>query len=470
MAEMPAARWLVLPVLAALLALSGSSRTSAAATSMTTLAPTDDAYVSSGAPARNFGSNEKLQVDAKPVLRSYLKFDLSSIDGTVTNAVLQLTATSRSTIGFDLREVADTSWSENAITYATAPPVASSVGSSGPFASKQVLSLNVTQSIQAGVRSFGLVDLGSTTAFALGSSENHTLAFRPKLVVTYTPTSPPNVPCGTVATPPPSVQHVIWIWMENKPYNAVIGSAAAPYENELASGCGLATYYHAVTHPSLPNYIAATSGDPQGITDDAAPASHPLAVASIYSQLKADGKTWRDYEESAPGNCPLTSSGLYAVKHDPAPYYTGIRTDCAVWDVPMGTTAGGNFLTDLTNDTLPAFAFVTPNLCNDTHDCSVTTGDNWLRAWFEKILASPAYQAGTTVVFLTWDEDDGSASNHVPTIVVNPSTPAGQLSGTSFNHYSLLKTTEELLGTGTYLGHAGDAGTTSMRAAFNLGP
>jgi phospholipase C len=128
----------------------------------------------------------------------------------------------------------------------------------------------------------------------------------------------------------------------------------------------------------LPNYIAATSGNTQAITDDAAPASHPLAVASIYSQVKAAGKTWRDYEESALGNCPLTSSGLYAVKHDPAPYYTGIRSDCANWDVPMGTTISGNFLNDLTNDTLPAFAFVTPNLCNDTHDCPVTTGDNWL--------------------------------------------------------------------------------------------
>jgi len=265
------------------------------------------------------------------------------------------------------------------------------------------------------------------------------------------------------------VQHVIWIWMENKPYDGIIGSAAAPYENELAAQCGLATNYHAVTHPSLPNYIAATSGGTQGITDDAAPASHPLAVASIYSQVKAAGKTWRDYEESAPGNCPLTSSGLYAVKHDPAPYYTGIRSDCAIWDVPMGTTAAGTFLDDLANDTLPAFSFVTPNLCNDTHDCSVATGDNWLRAWFGKILASPGYLAGTTVIFLTWDEDDGSATNHIATIVVSPSTPAGTVSGSTFDHYSLLKTTEQLLGITTFLGHANDAGTTSLSSAFNLG-
>jgi len=466
-----AARLLAI-VLAAILVLGGGAvtTTNAAATATATLDATDDAYVAAGAPTRNFGSADKLQIDARPVLRSYLKFDTAAIDGTVTNAVLKLTPTAKSTVGFDLRDVTDASWSEGTLTYANAPGFSGSTDrASGPFASKQVLSIDVTASVQAGVRSFALVDLGSATAFALASSENHTVAYRPKLVVTYTPTNPPTGPCGTSAGPPPSVQHVIWIWMENKPYGGVIGSSAAPYENQLASQCGLATNYHAVTHPSLPNYIAATSGDTQGITDDAAPASHPLGVASIYSQVKTAGKTWRDYEESAPGNCPLTSSGLYAVKHDPAPYYTGIRSDCSVWDVPMGTTASGNFLTDLTNDTLPAFAFVTPNLCSDTHDCPVATGDAWLQGWFGKILASPGYQAGTTVIFLTWDEDDGSASNRIPMIVVSPSTPAGTVSGSAFNHYSLLKTTEQLLGIATFLGHAGDAGTASMVSTFNLG-
>jgi phospholipase C len=227
--------------------------------------------------------------------------------------------------------------------------------------------------------------------------------------------------------------------MENKPYDAVIGSPSAPYENELAAACGLATNYHGVSHPSLPNYIAATSGSTEGIADDDPPSSHPLAVASIYSQVKAAGKAWRDYAESAPAACPLTSSGLYAVKHDPAPYYTGIRSDCAAWDMPMGTTAGGNFLTDLTGGTLPAFSFVTPDLCNDA------------------------------VVFVAWDEDDGSATNHVPLIVVNPSIRAGTQSGTFFDHYALLKTTEQVLGITTFLGHAGDPGTSSMVSTFNLG-
>jgi phosphatidylinositol-3-phosphatase len=276
-------------------------------------------------------------------------------------------------------------------------------------------------------------------------------------------------PCGTGATAPATYDHVIWIFMENKGYTQIIGNtSAAPYENQLAGQCGLATNYHAVTHPSLPNYIAATSGDYWGIADDNPPSSHPLSVPSIYSQVKAAGKTWRDYEESAPGNCPLASSGTYAVKHDPAPYYTGIRSDCANWDVPMGSTTSGAFLQDLNAGTLPAFSFVTPNLCNDTHDCSIATGDAWLQSWIPKILASSAYKAGKMALFLTWDEDDGSQSNRVVTIVVSPTTPAGTQSATSFTHYSLLKTTEQMLGIATYLGHAADAGTASMRSDFHL--
>jgi phospholipase C len=254
--------------------------------------------------------------------------------------------------------------------------------------------------------------------------------------------------------------------MENHSYNEIIGSSEAPYINQLASDCGLATNYSAITHPSLPNYIAATSGDYWGISDDNPPSSHPLSVPSIYSQVKAAGLTWRDYEESAPGNCPQDSSGEYAVKHDPAPYYTGITADCANWDVPMGTTSSGNFVRDLNASTLPSFAFVTPNLCNDMHDCSIGTGDAWLQSWVPKIIASPSYQAGNTAIFITWDEDDGSQGNHVATIVVSPSTPLGTQSGAAFDHYSLLRTTEEMLGVSSYLANAASAA--SMRAAFHL--
>jgi len=268
-------------------------------------------------------------------------------------------------------------------------------------------------------------------------------------------------PCGTAAaSAPATLQHVVWIWMENQTYSNVIGNtSAAPYENQLAGQCGLATNYAGVSHPSLPNYIAATSGSTQGITDDNPPSSHPLGVASIFGQINS-----KSYQESMPSNCALTSSGNYAVKHNPEAYYTPIRTDCNVNDVPMGSTSSGAFLNDLTNNTLPAFSFVTPDMCNDTHDCSVSTGDNWLKSWVPKIVASPAYKAGQLALFITWDENDGSAGNQVPAIVASPYTPVGTTSATSFNHYSLLRTTEELLGTTNYLGNA--AGAASMRSAF----
>jgi phosphatidylinositol-3-phosphatase len=246
----------------------------------------------------------------------------------------------------------------------------------------------------------------------------------------------------------------VWIVFENKAYSDIIGSSAAPYLNRLADDCGLATNFTAETHPSLPNYIAMTSGSTQGITDDAGPASHPLNVPSIFSQLS--GGRSRSLQESMPTNCLLTSSGDYAVRHNPMTYYTNVATDCARFDVPLGPTP----------DISAAFTFVTPNLCHDMHDCSVATGDAWLSNFLPMILSSPEYQSGSTAVFITWDEDDSSEGNHIPTLVISPTTQVGARSATAYNHYAMLRTTEELLGITTYLGAAATA--TSMRAAFGL--
>jgi hypothetical protein len=240
--------------------------------------------------------------------------------------------------------------------------------------------------------------------------------------------------------------------MENRSYAEVIGSSSAPYINQLADQCGSATNFHAETHPSLPNYIAMTSGSTQGISDDDGPASHPLNVPSIFSQL---GTGWGALQESMTTNCQLISSGTYAVKHNPAAYYTNITTACAAQDVPLGSTP----------DVSAAFTFITPNLCHDMHDCSISTGDTWLSTELPKILNSPQYTAGATAIFLTWDEDDRSASNQIPTVVIAPSVPSGTASGSSFDHYSMLRTTEEMLGK-SLLGNASTAA--SMRSAFHL--
>jgi hypothetical protein len=270
------------------------------------------------------------------------------------------------------------------------------------------------------------------------------------------------------ASPPRVWRHVIWIWLENKAYGKVVGSDDAPFLTQLARDCGLATNYSAVSHPSLPNYLAATSGRTYGIIDDEPPAAHQIGQPSIFDRLAAAGRTWRAYNESMPSNCALTDSGRYAVKHNPAAYYLLSRRACTRWDVPLGTTSSGQLLSDLRERRLAAFSFVTPDLCNDVHDCPVSTGDAWLESWVPRIVASPQYQSGTTLLVVTFDESD-SDPNRVPTIVVSRSTRPGTSSATPLNHYSLLKTTEQLLGLRQLLGHAADPATRSMRATFHLG-
>ncbi len=285
--------------------------------------------------------------------------------------------------------------------------------------------------------------------------------------------------CGRVAKPPTTWAHVIWIWMENHDYADLVGNPQAPYENNaLIGGCGLAANYHNITHPSLPNYLAATSGHPQ-VDSDCSPSACATTAPSLFDQLREAGKTWRAYEESMPANCAAHDTGAYAARHNPAVYYRPIAGDCARWDQPMGTTSSGNLIRDLRAGDLPDFTFITPNLCNDTHDCPVKTGDDWLAGWVPRITGSPAYRSGTTVVLLTWDEGAGGGTRncahdtstpgcHVATIVIAPTTHAAARSDALFNHYSLLKTTEQLLGLPTTLGIAADPTTASMRTAFNL--
>src|SRR3954451_2994776 len=125
--------------------------------------------------------------------------------------------------------------------------------------------------------------------------------------------------------------------------------------------------------------------------------------------------------------------------------------------------AGGRFATMLRDRSLKPFTFITPNLCHDGHDCSTATADNWLGGWLDRITDSAAYGADDTVVFVTWDE--GVGSNHVATVVIAPTVPAGTKVGQRYNHYSLLRTTEEILGL-PLLRHAAKAA--SMRKAFSL--
>jgi len=291
-------------------------------------------------------------------------------------------------------------------------------------------------------------------------------------------------PCGTMSLGSVDYQHVIWVWMENKSASDVIGSSQAPYINSLATECGLATNYHNLSHPSLPNYVGATSGLPlsslgQFLSDCNPSRRCSTSAPSIFSQ----GETWRAYEESIPKDCDKKNAGEYAGRHNPPPYFSRLsfcKPTKAVRhgpkisdDVPYSQLAP-----DLAADTLPAFSFVTPNLIDDMHDGTVADGDAWLAENLPTILNSAEYQAGHVAVMITWDEgepedpsgadcvsDPSGTGCLVPTIVVSPSTPAGTTSATFFDHYSLLRTTEDLLGLAP-LGQAASA--PSMASAFDL--
>ncbi|HJU37375.1 MAG TPA: alkaline phosphatase family protein [Gaiellaceae bacterium] len=274
------------------------------------------------------------------------------------------------------------------------------------------------------------------------------------------PTTSTTATTGTTTTPGSGYSHVVWIVMENHSYSQIIGNtASAPYINSLAQTYGNAEEMFAEAHPSLPNYIAMTSGSTQGITDDSGPSSHPLDVPNIFAQL---GTGARALEESMPSNCYRSNSGNYAVRHDPAVYYTNFAA-CSTQVVPLGSTPNLS----------ARFTFITPNLCHDMHanSCSgsndeIAQGDTWLKGFVPELLSTPEYTSGSTVIFITWDEGESCSgcTNQIPTIVISPTTK-GIRSTTTFNHYSMLRTTEEILGLPLI---GGAATATSMRAAFGL--
>ena len=271
-----------------------------------------------------------------------------------------------------------------------------------------------------------------------------------------TPGSPARTghPC-TGAAPPSRFAHVILIVMENHGFGQVAGHS--PFLNALAHRCGLAAGYHAVTHPSLPNYLALTSGSTQGLAgSDCSPGVGCRSGGpSIFGQTR-----WRAYAESMPGHCGRSNSGGYAPRHNPAVYFTRVAAACAGDDVPLTELPR-----DLRSGHLAAYMFIAPNLCSDEHDCGVAQGDAWLAKWVPRITSSPAYRSGQTALFITYDEDDHNEENRVYTVVAARSVRPGTLSRQRFTHYSMLRTQEQLLGLPA-LGQAASA--TSMARAFHL--
>lgn len=240
---------------------------------------------------------------------------------------------------------------------------------------------------------------------------------------------------------------------ENKTYASVIGSASAPYLTGLSSKCANANGMVAATHPSLPNYIWMTAGSAKGVNNNASPATWKLRGPNIFSIIG----DWRSLQESMPSNCLKTNSGGYVVKHNPAAYFTDLPS-CAARDVPLTATPNLSAM----------FTMIVPNLCHSMHDCSVSTGDAWAAGFVPKLLNSAEYKAGKTAIFITFDENDGAAGNHIPTIVIAPSVKPGTVVTTKYNHCNMQHTTiVMLLAPGPYT-WAGCPATASIRKPFNL--
>jgi hypothetical protein len=237
----------------------------------------------------------------------------------------------------------------------------------------------------------------------------------------------------------PDFKHVVLVVFENHETSSIAGNAAAPTFNLLARRYATLTSYTAVAHPSLPNYLALVSGSTHGITSDCT--SCVVQARSLADTLAAAGKTWKTYAEDLPyPGFTGGGSGRYAKKHDPFLYFRDVADSPRRRDrvVPFTRLAR-----DLRRHRLPSFSLLIPNLCDDMHDCSVATGDAWLKAHVVPLLHSRELRGG--VVFVVFDEGstDTGGGGHVEALALGSTVRRGARFRKATNHYGLLRTIED---------------------------
>ena len=255
----------------------------------------------------------------------------------------------------------------------------------------------------------------------------------------------------------PHAGHVFIVVEENTDYTNVIGSSSMPYLNSLANQYGVATQYYANTHPSIGNYFMLTTGQILTNNDGETPSSFPVSANNAVRDLLSAGKTWKAYAESIPSACYLGGdSGTYAVRHNPLVYMTDVQNSSVQCQnvVPFS-----QFETDLANNQLPDYSFITPNLCDDAHDCAVSVADNWLKSNIAPLIASSTFQTDGILV-ITFDESESDNTNgggRVPWIVVSPMAKKGYTSANLYQHQSTLRMMLETLGITSFPGAAATA-------------
>jgi len=246
------------------------------------------------------------------------------------------------------------------------------------------------------------------------------------------------------------------IVFENREYSDVIGSPNAPFINDLARRYGSATNLFAVTHPSLPNYLELLTGQTFGITDDCTSCS--VEGDTVVDQLDRRGISWAAFMESMPSACftGASAGGSYAKKHNPFMYVRHLVAD----PVACGKVQPlGDLGHDLSAPSAPAFVWVSPNMCDDGHDCSLATADSWLRDQLGRVQATPWYRGGG-VVIVTWDEGTSNAGccgnasgGHIATLVIGEGVKPGSHLDAPVSQAGILATIEDRYG----VGRLGDA-------------
>lgn len=250
---------------------------------------------------------------------------------------------------------------------------------------------------------------------------------------TESPSGAASTTAGTAAAAAvPRPAHTVIVMLENRGYGQVIGSSQAPFINGLARQGALFTHSYAISHPSEPNYLAMFSGSTHGVESDTCPVT--FSSSNLASDLLAAGDTFTGYAEGIPSTgSRLCLDGEYARKHVPWTDFTNVPASLSQ---PF-TSFPSDF------STLPTVSWVVPNLCDDMHDCSVATGDSWLRTH----LSSYVNWAKThdSLLIVTFDEDEGTDVNQIPTIFVGQQVRPGTYAE-RITHYSVLATIEAAYG------------------------
>lgn len=263
----------------------------------------------------------------------------------------------------------------------------------------------------------------------------------PSTTTTYTATAQgPRGTAGALATVTvrpggvPKFGHVFLLLEENHSYSSVIGNSSMPYLNGLANRYGLATQYYANTHPSIGNYFELTTG--QIITNDDN-FSGTVNADNVVRHLLAAGKSWKSYAESLP-NIGYTGGDVYpyAKHHNPFTYFTDVVNSHNQLNnlVPFTQLA-----TDLSNNQLPRYSFIIPNMLDDAHDGSLSQADSWLQTNIAPLIASATFQKDGLLVIVfdeSFDDDTQNGGGHVAAVVISPLARKGYQSATFYQHQS----------------------------------